>query len=178
MNDNEFISDVLSHINTDQKTKQHIKTDLSEQIRIARDTDPYFDLEDTLGSPKALAKQYAEKYNVTNTSYQLKTRIDYTSKQTVFGLPLLRINIGGKKSNKVAKGIVAIGDVAIGVIGIGGLSLGIISVGGISLGLGIALGGIALGSLAIGGIAFGIASIGGIAIGIYNIFAGLSIPLG
>jgi zinc ribbon protein len=94
------------------------------------------------------------------------------------GVPLLHIATGmdpatGRK--RIAKGIIAIGDVAVGVIALGGvavgglslggLSLGVLALGGLSLGVGAALGGVAIGSVAVGGAAFGYYAMGGGAFG-------------
>jgi predicted Ser/Thr protein kinase len=116
---------------------------------------------------------------------------EYRSKRTLFGLPLLHIASGidpvtGRK--RIAKGIVAIGDIAIGWLALGGLAMGGICVGGCSLGvialgggtlglvgvggLGIGLlfgcGGLAVGGLAVGGVAAGIIAYGGMAYGYYS----------
>lgn len=95
---------------------------------------------------------------------------EYRSKATIAGLPLLHIAVGvdpttGKK--RIAKGIVAIGDIAVGVLALGGVALGGIAIGGCSFGLAV-LGGLAIGVLfALGGAAVGIVAIGGFAVGYY-----------
>ena len=105
---------------------------------------------------------------------------EYRSKTTVFGWPLIHIASGidpatGRK--RIAKGIIAIGDLAIGGLAFGGCSIGIFSIGGMALGvfsfggmaiaLLVALGGGAIGGLAVGGGAIGVIAIGGAAIGYY-----------
>ena len=105
---------------------------------------------------------------------------DYRSKATIFGLPLVHIATGmdpmtGRK--RIAKGIIAFGDVAvgglafggcaIGVFAFGGVGLGLFSVGGLAIGLLFALGGGAIGGLAVGGGALGVIAVGGGAIGYY-----------
>ena len=105
---------------------------------------------------------------------------EYRSKTTLFGVPLVHIAYGldpktGRK--RVAKGIIALGDVAIGVfasggvavggIAFGGVSLGFFSLGGLALGLMLAVGGLAIGPLAFGGGAVGGVALGGGAIGYY-----------
>ncbi len=89
---------------------------------------------------------------------------EYKSKRKLFGLPLIHIHYG--YGPRVAKGIIAIGNIAIGGISIGGLALGGISFGGLSLGL-LALAGCAIGLLAFGGLAVGLLAIGGFAFGLY-----------
>ncbi|HSU54699.1 MAG TPA: serine/threonine-protein kinase [Candidatus Dormibacteraeota bacterium] len=105
---------------------------------------------------------------------------EYKSKATLFGLPLMHIATGmdpatGKK--RIAKGIIALGDIACGVfafggvayggLACGGLGIGVISFSGMALGL-IAIGGAAIGLLfAFGGGALGPIAVGGGAIGYY-----------
>ena len=93
--------------------------------------------------------------------------VEYKSKATLWGLPLLHVATGvdpvtGKR--RTAKGIIALGNVAKGVVAIGGVAMGFISLGGLSIGV-IAFGGGAIGLLAMGGGALGlVAAIGGGAI--------------
>ena len=102
---------------------------------------------------------------------------EYKSKRTLFGLPLVHINMGF--GLRVARGIIAIGNISVGVLSIGGVALGVVSFGGLALGLllvlagfgvgGIAFGGLAVGVLAAGGIAFGWFAWGGISYGVYSV---------
>jgi hypothetical protein len=64
--------------------------------------------------------------------------LDYRSKTTLFGLPLVHVATGmdpatGRK--RVAKGIMAIGDIAQGGIAFGGIAVGGIAVGGLAMGV-------------------------------------------
>ena len=94
-----------------------------------------------------------------------KTReYEYKSRLKIGNLPLVHINFGYGK--KVAKGIIAIGNIAIGVLSLGGLSLGVLSLGGIGMGL-LSIGGLAIGGLCFGGLGIGYMAVGGLAIGIY-----------
>ena len=102
---------------------------------------------------------------------------EYRSKREFFGLPLVHV-VYGMGINpltgriRVAKGIIAIGNIAVGGLAIGGLSLGILSIGGLALGLA-ALGGMAVGlMLALGGMAVGFIAIGGGALGYYALGGG------
>lgn len=102
---------------------------------------------------------------------------EYRSERELFGLPLVHI-VCGPGCNpltgrpRVAKGIIAIGNIAVGGVAIGGLSLGIVSLGGLALGVA-ALGGLALGLLlALGGMAIGYVAIGGGALGYYALGGG------
>jgi len=91
------------------------------------------------------------------------------------GFPLVHIATGidpqtGRK--RIARGVLAMGDVAFGVVAFGGVALGGISFGGLSLGV-IAFGGLAIGAgLALGGMAIGTVAIGGFAIGYYAMGGG------
>lgn len=127
----------------------------------------------------------ADTTTVTDTETNINTHVhtyknvhyEYKSKRTVFGLPLVHINVGFKPYK--AKGVIAIGNISTGIVSLGLLSLGIISMGVLSIGLLLALGVLSIGILAIGaitagilavgGFAFGYFAIGGIAIGVYSI---------
>ena len=93
---------------------------------------------------------------------------EYKSKRTLFGLPLIHVNVGfGRR----AKGIIAIGLLAQGFISIGLLSIGLLSIGLLSIGL-LALGTFAVGLVgAIGAIAVGTFALGAIAIGGFTLGA-------
>lgn len=98
---------------------------------------------------------------------------EYISKHSLFGLPLVHVNIGygSPGYRKKAKGIVAIGNIAQGVIAIGGIAMGVFALGGISLGLLLAVGALSLGFVSVGAIAVGLMSIGALAIGYLTIGA-------
>jgi hypothetical protein len=105
---------------------------------------------------------------------------EYRSKAQLFGLPLVHIAMGvdlrtGKK--KVAKGVLAIGDIAKGIFAFGGLATGVVAFGGLTLGV-VSIGGLPLGIVALGGCAIGLVvaygglaiapiALGGLAIGYY-----------
>ncbi|MGN0805380.1 MAG: helix-turn-helix transcriptional regulator [Candidatus Coproplasma sp.] len=99
-------------------------------------------------------------------------RFEYKSKTTVFGVPLVHINIG---LFAVAKGIIAIGPVAIGVVSIGAIAIGLIAFACLALGA-VALGAIAGGLLSFGGVAVGVIAFGGLAIGVMS-YGGCAIGL-
>ena len=96
---------------------------------------------------------------------------EYKSKRTLFGLPLVHINIG--RGIYKAKGIVAFGTIARGIVAFGAVSLGVVAFGAVPLGL-LAIGAIALGLFAAGGIAFGVIAAGGISVGLLA-FGGLAV---
>lgn len=106
---------------------------------------------------------------------------EYKSKTTLFGLPLVHVNIG---LGRVAKGVFAFGLVSVGVVSFGMVSLGVLawgmialglaSLGAISVGVLAALGGLAVSALiAFGGCAVGCFSFGGCAVGLFT-FGGYS----
>ena len=88
---------------------------------------------------------------------------EYKSKRTLFGLPLVHINMGF--GLRVARGIIAIGNISVGVLSIGGVALGVVSFGGLALGLLLVLAGAGAGAIALGGLAVGILAVGGFALG-------------
>ena len=99
---------------------------------------------------------------VVHNYYGWGYRYEFRSKTTLFGLPLVHINLG--PGFQRAKGILAIGNFAVGVVAVGGLSAGLFSIGAGALGL-FALGGTAVGAVALGGLAFGLlAAAGGVAL--------------
>ena len=94
---------------------------------------------------------------------------EYKSPLTIAGWPLIHV-CGGidpvTMRPRIAKGVIAIGNIAIGVLAIGGLACGLLTLGGASLGLLVAIGGAALGfGLSVGGFAAGSIAIGGAAVG-------------
>ena len=99
---------------------------------------------------------------------------EYKSKRTVFGMPLVHVNIGSGLYK--AKGFVAVGMISKGIISIGVVSLGLVSFGAVALGL-FAMAAISLGLFAMGGVAAGIVAIAGTAAGVFalgGVAAGVS----
>jgi hypothetical protein len=106
---------------------------------------------------------------------------EYRSSAAIGGLPLIHICAGMDPITmrpRVAKGVIAIGNVAIGVIAIAGLACGLVTLGGASVGLLFAMGGAALGlGISVGGLAVGSVAIGGAAIGfLYALGGGAFAP--
>ncbi len=104
---------------------------------------------------------------------------EYRSSIAIGGLPLLHIAGGYDPRTlqpRIARGIIAIGNVAIGVVAVGGVACGLITIGGASIGLLAAIGGAAVGfGLSIGGFALGSIAIGGVAVGFINAIGGVAI---
>lgn len=95
-------------------------------------------------------------------------RYEYKSPRTLFGLPLVHINVG--HGLRWARGIFAVGNLATGIVALGGFSAGVLSLGGIAAGA-LTFGGIALGGAAIGGLAVGVLALGGVSLGVLSIGA-------
>ena len=82
---------------------------------------------------------------------------EYRSKEEINGLPLVHINIGTDPDSgrpRVAKGIVAIGNIAFGVVSIGVAAFGVVSLAAFGLGI-VSLASVAIGIIALGSIALG-----------------------
>ena len=103
---------------------------------------------------------------------------EYRSETQIAGWPLVHIAQGIDPATgrlRVARGIIAIGNVALGVFAVGGLAVGVVSLGGISLGL-LALGGVALGGVAAGGLAVATTlALGGAAFSLKYAIGGLAV---
>jgi hypothetical protein len=101
---------------------------------------------------------------------------EYRSSTTIGGWPLIHVCAGLDAVTmrpKIAKGVVAIGNIAVGALAIGGAACGLFSVGGASIGLLLAVGGAALGTgLSVGGFAIGSIAIGGAAVGFFFAIGG------
>ena len=106
---------------------------------------------------------------------------EYKSATTIAGWPLLHI-CGGidpvTMAPRIARGVIAIGNIAVGLLAIGGVAIGFVTVGGASIGLLLAVGGAAIGiGLSIGGFAVGSIAIGGAAVGfVYAVGGGAFAP--
>jgi hypothetical protein len=92
---------------------------------------------------------------------------EYRSRATLFGWPLVHIAQGFDPQTgrpRIARGIIAVGNVAIGVVALGGVAIG-----------GIAIGGVAVGVLALAGMAAGIVALGGMAAAVWLALGGMAI---
>ena len=107
-----------------------------------------------------------------------RTGREWKSRSQFLGHPVVHVAWGfdpktGKK--RVARGLIAIGDIAIGGLAIGGVAVGLFSLGGFAVGvtafggaavgLQLAGGGASVGGFAIGGAAAGLVAMGGAAAG-------------
>ena len=113
----------------------------------------------TAGNPQMIQKAQAAS---------ARWNIEYRSRWTLLGLPLVHINMGGSPDSRaaVAKGWIAIGAKAYGgLFACGGLAVAPLSFGGLAVGL-LSWGGFAAGVLVWGGFALGVGAIGGVACGL------------
>ena len=124
------------------------------------------------GTPAPPRQEDAVGTTVGSIRHKLRYRhsaYEYRSKATLLGWPLVHVSSGADHNGRqrVARGIIAIGDVAMGLFAFGGVAVGGIAIGGVSVGL-----------LALGGMAAGYVALGGIAAGWYWAFGGIALSLG
>ena len=104
---------------------------------------------------------------------------EYKSPITIGSWPLVHVCSGVDPATmrlRVAKGVIAIGNVAVGILAVGGVACGLFTVGGASLGLLAAIGGVGLGlGVSIGGVAVGSIAIGGAAVGFVYAIGGAAV---
>lgn len=177
MNKEQYIKQVLKELPVSRKMKKRIKVDLDQRIDDAMERDPYFDLVTEMGTPREFAVEFMDNVEESHewaTLMMNRKPYEYKSKKTLFGVPLVHINLGNGYGSTVAKGIIALGDIAIGVVSVGGVSVGVIAVGGVGIGLA-ALGGVAIGGFVAGGVAVGAYAFGAVAIGVLKTFGALSL---
>ena len=112
-------------------------------------------------NPRMVCRTCAEQRTIFGFEYRSSARIG--------DWPLIHICAGLDPATmrpRVAKGVIAVGNIAVGGVAIAGLACGLVTVGGASCGLLFALGGLALGlGISIGGLAVGAVALGGAAIG-------------
>lgn len=110
---------------------------------------------------------------VVNHYHYERWRYEYKSKRTLWGMPLVHINLCAN-GFCWARGVVAIGNIATGLISVGAISAGLFSFGALSAGLlasgamalgAVSIGAVAVGLLAWGAVSLGLVSIGGVAVG-------------
>jgi hypothetical protein len=105
--------------------------------------------------------------------------MEYKSRATLFGLPIIHVSTGrivdGKFKRGIAKGWVAVGDISFGVVlSLGGVAFGGIAAGGLSFGV-LAMAGLSVGIYSFGGAAFGVWALGGLAVAFYASIGGAAI---
>ena len=91
------------------------------------------------------------------TTITQRKDFEYRSKEEINGLPLIHINIGTDPDTgrpRVAKGVVAIGNIAFGVVSIGAAAFGVVTLAAFGLGV-VSLAGVAIGIVALGAVALG-----------------------
>ncbi|NLG82809.1 MAG: helix-turn-helix transcriptional regulator [Bacilli bacterium] len=113
---------------------------------------------------------YQETEHVQHVTYVIRRyHYEYKSTKTLFGLPLIHINLG--QGLYTSKGIISICNFAYGLFSFGIISAGLISFGVISLGLLLALGSFALGGISLGAVAIGLFTLGAVSIGLFSLGA-------
>ncbi|MFH1673410.1 MAG: hypothetical protein ABIF87_08295 [Pseudomonadota bacterium] len=105
--------------------------------------------------------------------------INYKTKLTLLGLPLVHVTTGKVDNERykrgIAKGWIAVGDISFGVIiSVGGVAFGGIAVGGLAVGL-LSFAGLAVGVFALGGGAIGVLASGGVAAAWKAAFGGFAV---
>lgn len=121
-------------------------------------------LDELVKGEKAVEQGFVVSDEQLHRVIRKSKEFEYKSSWMIAGVPLIHINFGYGK--KVAKGIIALGNIAIGVISIGAIAVGLLSLGGLAIG-GVVFAGLAAGVFAVGGVSIGYIAIGGLAIGIY-----------
>jgi hypothetical protein len=104
--------------------------------------------------------------------------MEYRSRASFLGLPLVHIALGstvdGQFRRGIATGWIAIGDIARGLIASGGIAVGGVCIGGVALGV-ISFAGLSMGVLAFGGLAAGLYAVGGAAFAWQVAIGGLAV---
>lgn len=109
---------------------------------------------------------------VVNHYHYERWRYEYKSKRTLWGLPLVHINLCAN-GFCWARGVVAIGNISTGLVSLGAISVGLFSLGAVSVGLLLSLGALTLGLVSIGAAAVGLLAWGGFALGLVS-FGGIA----
>ena len=95
-------------------------------------------IDELLGNKIPLEKEVVKEKEVIYVHNRYTYEKRYRSKLSICGIPLVDINVGRGRTEegywRVAKGIIAIGNVSVGVISIGLLSVGLCSLGLLTLG--------------------------------------------
>jgi len=103
---------------------------------------------------------------------------EYCSQLKILGWPLVHIAQGINPQTgriRVARGIIAIGNIALGGVAIGGLAVGGFAVGGVGVGI-LVLGGVALGWVVLGGVALALyLAVGGVALSLAYAIGGVAL---
>ena len=85
------------------------------------------------------------------------TSFEFRSKEEINGWPLIHMNIGTDPDTgrpRVAKGVVAIGNIAFGIVSIGVAAFGVVTLAVFGLGV-VSLASLAIGIIALGAVALG-----------------------
>lgn len=158
----QYVQDVVANLMVDEHMKERIERDLHHHIAelgangdeeaIIRRMGPPDKLPGSLWIPFMKTKsRLLASCRKKMQAMERRHVLEYKTRASFCGLPLVHVNIGWRYGRpRVAKGIVAVGDVALGLVSLGGVALGAIGLGGLTLGI-VAVGGLASGGLALGG---------------------------
>lgn len=120
---------------------------------------------------EAVTETSAQPVVVNHYHYE-RWRYEYKSKRTLWGMPLVHINLCAN-GFCWARGVVAIGNISTGLVSLGAISVGLFSLGAVSVGLLLSLGALTLGLVSIGATAVGLLAWGGFALGLVS-FGGIA----
>ena len=178
-----YILSVMRNVYLKTEARRRIAEDLKATMSAACEDKPVEDVIRDMGSPLQIARELmnvhatnVEEMGVVNAMLCASThgRFEMRSRAMIGDRPLVHVAFGYDEETgalKVARGIIAIGNIANGWVAFGGIAIGALAFGGVAIG-GIALGGLAVGILVLGGLALaavlaagGAALAGGLSIG-------------
>ncbi len=119
----------------------------------------------------AIKCRYCGESLIPGANTALAFGYEHRSEMEFFGLPLVHITSGIDPETgqpRVARGVIAIGDVAYGLL---------VSIGGLAVGGVFSMGGAAVGLIAIGGGAAGVFTLGGMSVGLVFAVGGMALSL-
>lgn len=107
-----------------------------------------------------------------------RSTMEYKSQKTIWGMPLVHINLKGSATGFFAIGLLSRGIISVGLLSMGVVSIGVLALGVFAIGAFFALGAavcsaLAVGIFALGGVSFGVFSLGGVAFGYFS-FGGVT----
>ena len=128
------------------------------------------------GSPRRALVDPNDPCGYNEAAVSAVVGFEYRSRTQIKGWPLIHVCLGMDARTmrpKIARGIIAVGNISVGVFAVGGVALGLFTVGGVSAGLLGALGGLAVGlGFSLGGLAIGSVAVGGLALGLVHAIGG------
>ncbi|MBC7238356.1 MAG: hypothetical protein H5T69_21150, partial [Chloroflexi bacterium] len=152
-----YIDGVLRHLYLKNEYRRRVADDLHAHIDEAARTKPVDEVLKEMGHPRKIAGEIMETYEgdyekmgfLNAIAYARRVRdFEVKSATQVGGWPLVHIATGYNDAGqrRIAKGIIAVGDIAVGVVAMGAISTGVIALGALAAGV-IAFGALAAGLL-------------------------------